>query len=97
MPSKQPQLLSESLLVLSHLSQDPEEEVLAPALSLSNIPDNRVQGHIEELSQTKDPGKGQLCLPLHSAAYVPAQGPIGVPLKCSLVGLLPACFWPQVT
>ncbi|XP_034352935.1 uncharacterized protein C8orf58 homolog isoform X2 [Arvicanthis niloticus] len=36
-------------------SRDPEEEVLAPALSSSHIPDNRVQGHREELSQTKDP------------------------------------------
>ncbi|XP_021038181.1 uncharacterized protein C8orf58 homolog isoform X1 [Mus caroli] len=36
-------------------SRDPEEEVLAPALSSSHIPDNRVQEHREELSQTKDP------------------------------------------
>lgn len=96
MPSEQPQLSSESLLVPSCLPQDPEEEVLAPALSSSHIPDNRVQEHREELSQTKDPGKGQLCLPLHSAAYVPAQGPISRPLNRSLVGLLPACFWPQM-
>lgn len=96
MPSKQPQLLSESLLVPSRLPQDPEEEVLAPALSSSHIPDNRVQGHREELSQTKDPGKGQLNLPLHSAANVPARGPISIPLKCNLVGFLPACFWLQM-
>ncbi|XP_028614628.1 uncharacterized protein C8orf58 homolog isoform X2 [Grammomys surdaster] len=36
-------------------SREPEEEVLAPVLSSSHIPDNRVQGHREELSQTKDP------------------------------------------
>lgn len=36
-------------------SREPEEEVLAPALSSSHIPDNMVQGHREELSQTKDP------------------------------------------
>lgn len=96
MPLEQPQLLSESWLVPSCLSQEPEEEVLAPALSSLHIPDNMVQGHREELSQTKDPGKGQLCLHLHSAAYVPAQGPISRPLSCSLVGLLPACFWPQM-
>lgn len=96
MPSKQPQLSGESLLVPSCLSQDSEEEALAPALSSSHIPDNRVQEHREELSQTKDPGKGQWCLPLHSAACVPAQHPISIPLTFSLVGLLPAGFWPQM-
>lgn len=96
MPSEQPQLSSESLLAPSRLSQEPEEEELALALSSSHISDNKVQGHREELSQTKDPGKGQLCLPLHSAAYVPAQGPISRPRNCSLVDLLPACFWPQI-
>lgn len=74
MPSEQAQLLSESLLVLSRLSQDPEEEELVPVLSSSHIPDNRVQGHREELSQTKDPGKGQLCLPLHSACLCACPG-----------------------
>ncbi|XP_052047044.1 uncharacterized protein C8orf58 homolog isoform X2 [Apodemus sylvaticus] len=53
-PSR-PRLSSESLLAPSRLSQEPEEEELAPALSSSHIPDNKVQGHREELSQTKDP------------------------------------------
>lgn len=44
-------------------SRDPEEEELAPVLSSSHIPDNRVQGHREELSQTKDPGAEAASLP----------------------------------
>ncbi|XP_055465751.1 uncharacterized protein C8orf58 homolog isoform X2 [Psammomys obesus] len=37
-------------------SRDPEEEELAPALSSSRTSDLTVQGHREELSQTKDSG-----------------------------------------
>lgn len=44
-------------------SRDPEEEELVPVLSSSHIPDNRVQGHREELSQTKDPGAEAASLP----------------------------------
>ncbi|XP_005355622.1 uncharacterized protein C8orf58 homolog [Microtus ochrogaster] len=42
-------------------SRDPEEEELA--LSSSHIPDNRVQGHREQLSQTRDPGAEAAALP----------------------------------
>lgn len=45
-------------------SRDPEEEELA--LSSSHIPDTRMQGHREQLSQTRDPGA--------EAAAVPEMG-----------------------
>lgn len=54
--SQAAQLSDESLIVPSLPSQDPEEEELA--LSSLHIPDTRVQGHREQLSQTRDPGKG---------------------------------------
>ncbi|XP_060247367.1 uncharacterized protein C8orf58 homolog isoform X2 [Meriones unguiculatus] len=44
-------------------SRDPEEEELAPALSSSRTSDLTVQGHREELSQTKDSGAEAASLP----------------------------------
>lgn len=73
MPSEHPQLSNVSLIVPSVMSQDPEEEELAPALSSSHTSEHTVQGHGEELSQTKDSGEGQLCLPLHSACVCPGS------------------------
>ncbi|GAB1299058.1 hypothetical protein APTSU1_001429400 [Apodemus speciosus] len=62
-------------------SREPEEEELAPALSSSHIPDNRVQGHREELSQTKDPAGAE-------AASLPEGGVLVTSPTCLPEALL---------